>query len=1228
MRILINERQNRLLLEKYDVKWQKSAYLLAIENWIPITQKIYQRFFGEQTIKSFHIAGSRKHGEGGFESAKECLNNIKSIIGKRNTLSSFNTADAYFVEDIGGVHVTGVLLELEGNLVFDWPSDVMSIPDESGNKRWLRSTTFFDDYLNSKFITELNKMKIDINPILNKITNNTKKRWTYLKYYYNFINKFFDTHNDAIQKKLYDFYMYSREGSGGYNETLINKIKVKSVMWCPRKIITYNLEPVLEWVKNTGGKITDKSNTEEREYARYWGQIQEMGEMLKQIAPPDSVSMRIKSSDTLKWYQERGGLLDKGVYQKVVLKERILKSFGNPENYETLSDYQKKLVCKLTPDALKYINNPSKEMVEIAIEEFPEAIITIINEKKGAVSTEVLRSGIIRQPSILFSFSSEIYGKILSDPKFYVEIFDLKKGEKFISVLYTIINDDIKKEDVLFLKEIFKNQEIADLILSIDTSSIKLVDSDFKFSENGVKGHLVSGRFLLKKQGADITKFITFYKNSLEVFINHGLKIDDKLEPIFNTIFTDFNFYKIDEFNKSIDFIDYLYSKNIINDSNIEKAMDGFNMSLRSGNLGELTWPATFNFVKTHDEFFKKESLLENFFVTLLPKYDRIAFDVTETEFKNFLNYFNSKIDIKRHLIRAFANNITVKFILETIKLDEKSLKDFYDKNIYDESGYINFDCLGIFLDYGVKLSEEEKKILIDVNCDSIKSFINPSQELVLAAVKNCPEKYLPLVETFSNETIKLVFKYVENPLKLLNDRGVKLEEKFVFDELLPYVVRNITGSSRGNKIKELANYIKENNLKTSSLADIVVQQIWTHISKPVDFFDSIGYQIDIVLILNKIYEFFINGDDEKARHLIENLSTKDYKISEEEFNNVFIKKISYISFHVCKMLLSLEDNLPFLTNDYFYNLIKNQKDFDKAKNSYKNLILYYKNDIEFLYHISKGLIDFEYGEDELKGVYQSFVIGELLKHRPSEAKDVLNLLSKDISGEGLLIHFLKFTYDYGKIPENLPTSLYIKLNNYLKTKTIETLKLVISKVHGPYYNPKYITDVKSFLDKKLKELGYDDIEKAKVEPEKPKEALTAEKLSTMSEVEKMNAISSDNYSPKDERKKLLYELMKNYGYVPSENTLIKWIIYSPYSILSLVFYKIPFNENLFRLALTKADKQFYAKILTDKFGEYYRLPDKVLDKMISDIPQIFKVTPDLAGYVRDYVSKINPSLV
>jgi len=109
-----------------EIQWLKKSYELAVNYYFPLTPNIAKILNQGKTIKSFHITSFEK------------LNQLKSLEDTNKSISTMTkNKNIKLYRDLKAHWNHGVLCYLEGNIVLESRTDIMSVPDNIG-RRWIK----------------------------------------------------------------------------------------------------------------------------------------------------------------------------------------------------------------------------------------------------------------------------------------------------------------------------------------------------------------------------------------------------------------------------------------------------------------------------------------------------------------------------------------------------------------------------------------------------------------------------------------------------------------------------------------------------------------------------------------------------------------------------------------------------------------------------------------------------------------------------------------------------------------------------------------------------------------------------------------------------------------------------------------------------------------------------------------------------------------------------------
>ena len=302
MKLQVTESQLKLIEQQQlnELKWLSNVQSHIDKLDIPLTQSIVNYIWGKQRVTTFHIGdvnGIDKMGE---------------MVGTRKALSTFRYMEKNMLKDIKGIQTEGgILYQIEGDLQFDAPADVMSGPDESG-RRWI-TLHILPKNIIDKIVKEFSEHN-DFNNI-----NEPKD----LINYYRWVDGLVKQHAKEIREYFTDIKTLRNGRESFWNETVVNNIRVVDILW--RENVVNFLE--------TWETTEQKTNV-----------IQEIGIKLNSIATgivylsDGGDRFGFRDINPIRWVQKRGGLTDFKKYVKKFHVDRDPKTIQinedkpNPNN--------------------------------------------------------------------------------------------------------------------------------------------------------------------------------------------------------------------------------------------------------------------------------------------------------------------------------------------------------------------------------------------------------------------------------------------------------------------------------------------------------------------------------------------------------------------------------------------------------------------------------------------------------------------------------------------------------------------------------------------------------------------------------------------------------------------------------------------------------------------------------------------------------------------------------
>ena len=280
MKLQVTESQLKLIEQQQlnELKWLANVQSHIVRMDIPLTPSLVNYIWGKQRVTTFHVGDVNG------------IDDMSKIVGTRKSLSTFRFMDKELLKDMKGIQTEGgIIYQIEGDLQFDAPVDILSGPDESG-RRWVvlhilpenLKLKFYDEFKNHNSFNNINEPKDLIS-------------------YYRWIDGFIKTHSKEIREYFTDIKTHRDGKLNSWNETVVNNIQIKDILW--RENIVNFLE--------TWETTEQKTNV-----------IQEIGIKLNSIATgivylsDGGDRFGFRDINPVRWVQKRGGLTDFKKYVK------------------------------------------------------------------------------------------------------------------------------------------------------------------------------------------------------------------------------------------------------------------------------------------------------------------------------------------------------------------------------------------------------------------------------------------------------------------------------------------------------------------------------------------------------------------------------------------------------------------------------------------------------------------------------------------------------------------------------------------------------------------------------------------------------------------------------------------------------------------------------------------------------------------------------------------------
>ena len=284
MKLQVTESQLNLIEQQQlnELKWLANVQSHIVKMDIPLTSSLVNYIWGKQRVTTFHIGDV--HG----------IDEIGAMMGTRKSLSTFRYMEKVMVKSMRGIQTEGgIIYQIEGDLQFDAPTDIMSAPDETG-RRWINIFSFPDNF---KDKLEHEYEKYEKFRHMNEPSGSTKD----LIEYYRLIDRMVRENAKEIREHFTDIKKNRGDRESSWNETVVNNIRIKDILW---------KEDIVDFLE-TWETMEQKINV-----------IKEIGIKLNSIATGDVYlsdngrTFGFRRIDPVKWVEQRGGMTDFKKYVK------------------------------------------------------------------------------------------------------------------------------------------------------------------------------------------------------------------------------------------------------------------------------------------------------------------------------------------------------------------------------------------------------------------------------------------------------------------------------------------------------------------------------------------------------------------------------------------------------------------------------------------------------------------------------------------------------------------------------------------------------------------------------------------------------------------------------------------------------------------------------------------------------------------------------------------------
>jgi len=284
MKLQVTESQLKLIEQQQlnELKWLSNVQSHIVKMDVPLTPSLVNYIWGKQRVTTFHIGDVLG------------IDKIASMVGTRKSLSTFRFMEKTMLSKMRGIQTEGgIIYQIEGNLQFDAPADIMSTPDESG-RRWITLHVFPHN-----FISDFHKKFLDHNNF-NEIQEPKD-----LINYYRWVDGLVKQHAKEIREHFTDIKKNRRDIESSWNETVVNNIEVRDILW---------REDIIAFL--------DTWETKEQRIKV----LEEIGTKLNSIATgavylaDNGGAFGFRDINPVKWVEKRGGLTN---FKKYVAKFNV-----------------------------------------------------------------------------------------------------------------------------------------------------------------------------------------------------------------------------------------------------------------------------------------------------------------------------------------------------------------------------------------------------------------------------------------------------------------------------------------------------------------------------------------------------------------------------------------------------------------------------------------------------------------------------------------------------------------------------------------------------------------------------------------------------------------------------------------------------------------------------------------------------------------------------------------
>lgn len=314
MKLQVTESQLNLIEQQQlnELKWLADVRTHIAKMNVPLTPTLVNYIWGKQRVTTFHVGDVNG------------IDKVASMIDSKKSLSTFRYMEKVMVRSMRGIQTEGgIIYQIEGDLQFDAPTDILSAPDETG-RRWVNIYSFPEKFRN-RIEDEYGERERVF-----RWENPGTFDWYDFKFdmkdlreYYRMMDRLVKEYAQEIREYFTDIKKNRGDRGSSWNETVVNNIRIKDILW---------KEDVVDFLETW--------ETKEQKIEV----IREIGAKLNSIATGDvylsdeGKRFGFRKIDPVKWVEQRGGLTNFKEYVKkfsVDSKPKIIRineDAPNPNN--------------------------------------------------------------------------------------------------------------------------------------------------------------------------------------------------------------------------------------------------------------------------------------------------------------------------------------------------------------------------------------------------------------------------------------------------------------------------------------------------------------------------------------------------------------------------------------------------------------------------------------------------------------------------------------------------------------------------------------------------------------------------------------------------------------------------------------------------------------------------------------------------------------------------------